>query len=196
METNEYKIIVNNRNATAKVFTPYNEAFVQKIRTLDAVWDKLLRCWWISAANVDGARQAMMEVFGRDDIHDPNALTLKLTFSGDWGAFRSDCVLFGKILSRASSRSSGGFAGKDVTYLSGKPESGGSTKNWCSIVPAGAVIQLNNVPRDLLRKESVPPMATVEVLSDPRTPKEILLEEKSRLEARLAEIEALLSATT
>lgn len=197
MDNNQLKITLNGHNATAQVFTPYHKAFIPKMKALGAVWDKPFRCWWINSSNIDAVREAMREVFGQDDTAGSNTLTLKLTFSEDWGIFRNDCTLFGKVLSHASSRNSGGAAGEDVTYLSGRPESGGSIKNWCSIVPAKAVIRLDNVPEVLLSAETIPPMATVEILTCPSgTNREVLLEERSRLEARLAELNALLSATT
>lgn len=185
------KITINGHNATAQVFTPFNESFVAKMKALDGIWDKPLRCWWVGISKIPNVRAAMREVFGSDDTSSAKSVTLRLTFSEDYGVFRQDATLYGKTLSHATSHNSGGTPGEDVQYLAGRAESGGSSKNWCSIVPSGSVIQLYNVPAHLLDTSTIPPMVAVEVCRIDVN-RDALLKERTRLMARIEEIDKLL----
>lgn len=69
--------------------------------------------------------------------------------------------------------------------------SGGSVKNWESIVEKGSVVILSNVNKNIYEKESTEYDITVEVL-ETEINKQELLSEKERLLKRVAEIDKLL----
>lgn len=188
---NTLKIIRKGENVL--VFTPYNEGFVAQMRNLKGFWDYEQQCWWLNAGKIPAIRSAMRDHFGADDTGDTETTTVWLTFRESKGSFRSDYCLLGKVLCHATSRNGGGTPGEDVYYLSGKPESGGSIKNWSSIVPAGSVIRLSNVPWALLDSLDLPPDIDIEYHGNDPVDKEALLEERARLTARIEEIDKLLT---
>lgn len=188
----ELKIL--RKGKFAQVYTPYNKDFVVEMQGLQGTWNRLDLCWWVHYSKIGAVRVAMRKVFGTDDISGSDTLSLKLIFSEQKGAFRSDYTLFGKTLSHATSLTSGGTAGADVRYLEKKPESGGSVKNWCSVVPAGSIIVLEDVSRDVLESTTVPDGITIEYLiTTPQIPdRAALLQEREQLAKRLEEIDRLL----
>ena len=81
--------------------------------------------------------------------------------------------------------------GDDVAFVNGAPQSGGSVKYWLTIIPAGSVVVIKNVPVTLVGAE-LPTGA--EIISDVDSKREALLARKAELEAALADINNQLAA--
>lgn len=175
--------------------TPYNPEFVSAIKAIGgARWDANRREWRVPAACVDQAREIMRRVYGECDLADDvRRVTVNITFDEKvYSDDRQALIIFGKHIARAYGRDSGASVGDDVSFLSGKPTSGGSRANYYAIVPAGAVAQLRNVPETLL-SEKLPDGVRYEIVPDTTPPdRAVLLAEKERLLARLAEIDKLI----
>lgn len=175
----------------AYLSTPYNAEFVRRIRNVSgAKWDPTRIAWCIDAAAVDDARAIMRDVYGEDDQTSGKKVKVKLHFSQRTYAYHGSITIYGKTLSRASSRDSGARSGDDVSFVAGSPESGGSMKNWASVVPQGAIVILHNVPESMLSEE-LPDGVTMEIM-DTGIDRDALTAEKARLLARIAEIDKLL----
>lgn len=188
----EMSYIVEASAGSARIFTPYDKRFVSSMKRMGGSWNKEGRYWEISFRMLEQARQAMREIFGTDDLGNRELVTVTLRFQDTKGTFRGDHVMYGKVLSHATAWNSGGTAGSDVTYQESAPESGGSSKNWCSVVPKGAVVELANVPKELLRK---PPEAGVFVMTvsgNVQPDRESLLRERETLMRRVADIDTAL----
>ena len=158
------------------------------------MWDSSEKCWVIPVDAVDACRDIMRGVYGRCDIQDIDSIKtvkLKLTFNEDFETLHSDVILFGKTLCHACGRDSGGKPGEDVVYLNGEPSSGGSVKNWCSVVPKGAVVMLSNVPEKFWREYIQSDNLTVEIVNEVPD-KDKLLDERAKLITRVAEIDKIL----
>lgn len=183
-------------DTSAYIDTPYNREFVSQIKTIGgARWDSARRVWKIPAACVDQARAIMRRVFGECDLPDESRrVTVKLTFNENVASDkRSSISIFGKQIARAFGRDSGAVVGEDVSFIEGKPTSGGSRANWLTYIPAGCVALLRNVPEGILA-EGLPDGVTYEIVPDEPAPnREALLSEKQRLLARIAEIDKLLA---
>lgn len=178
----------------AALYTPYNDEFVSKVKNIGGKWNGLKKAWVIDKEAVDVAREIMLDVYGYNDVTANVTVNLMLTVGeGGLSEDRRSVVLFGKTLSRAYGRDTGGHAGDDVYYLSGGPSSGGSAKNWESTVKAGSRIKLAQVNQQVYERElpNVPDNVTVEILKQ-NNPKAALRQEKERLLARLDEINRLL----
>jgi hypothetical protein len=137
----------------AKVYTPYNSAFVRRVKNIGgARWDG--EYWIIPAHAVGICRQYMRDIYGRCDLKSEagKSLRLKVTFKEDKEEWHDDVILFGKTVCHAWDRDSGGRAGDDVAYIKGRPSSGGSKKNWTSAVLAGTEVILADVPEKLYRE--------------------------------------------
>lgn len=179
----------------ADSYTPYNKDFVFKIKRGigGAKWNASLKCWSVPSDCVDAVRDIMKEVYGHDDTGGPaETVSIRLRFEEEFAECHGDVTLFGRCLSHAYGRDSGATCGSGVNYIKGYPKSGGSMKNWCSVVPAGAEIFLKNVPKILY--ESYQPIKNIIVdLEGTEINADSLLAEKERLNARIAEIDKLLA---
>lgn len=196
----EKQLKITHKGNTIQIESPYNPKFRDKMIELDGIWDKPNQCWWLNVKKIQAVREAMKAVFGAADVEERSLRSLKLTFVESDGAYKTDYILFGKVLSHATSLTSGGIAGADVTYLSGQPESGGSVKNWCSVIPAGSVIRLDNVKEQLIESQKLPSCVRVDyIIPDEKLDRAALEKEKSeltgkirQLQTRLARVEQLL----
>ena len=188
------KITVTTEAETAYLSTPYNANFVAAIKRIGgARWDRDRRVWAIPAEAIDQAREIMRRVYGEDDR--PSAepsVSVKLTFSDRICEWRAPVTILGKTIASAWGRDSGARVGDDVAFVEGRPESGGSMKNWYSVVPAGCVVVLHNVPQAALQME-LPEGVTAEVMQPATIDRAALEAERERLLARLAEIDQLLA---
>lgn len=194
------KITVKIEDRKARLYTPFSSEFVSSIKKIGgAKWNSNARCWEVPAEALDSARKIMKAVYGYTDLPDNGKLLkLRLTFKIEVSEVRASVVYFGKTIATAWGRDSGARCGEDVVFEEKNPTSGGSMRNWRSIVAARSVVILRNVPECLYRSEIEKIDAddvTVELLGEeaPTISKEALLEEKERLAARLAEIEAQLA---
>lgn len=185
-------IKIEVKDGVANVYTPYNPDFVKKIKGIGgAKWNGPQKCWTIPQTAIEAAREIMTNIYGYSDIKENETISLKVTFNEAVYGSCSDVLLFGKILSHAYGRNSGAKVGDDVAYISGGATSGGSAKNWNSIVKKGSVAILTNVNKSVYEKAEIEYDITVEVL-ETKVNKKSLLEEKERLLKRIAEIEKLL----
>ena len=76
--------------------------------------------------------------------------------------------------------------------VEGQPESGGSVKNWTSVVPQGSIVVLHNVPTAMLA-QPLPAGVRVERLENQKINRDALIAEKQRLLERIAEIDNLVA---
>lgn len=105
-----------------------------------------------------------------------------------------DVILFGKILSHATGRDSGAHPGSDVAYIHGSAYSGGSAKNWESVVSEDSEILLHNVNKNLYEEYLENPQEEyeIEVVTD-SIDSAALKQEKERLLKRIKEIDHVLN---
>ncbi|MBD5170045.1 MAG: hypothetical protein HDT20_08025 [Oscillibacter sp.] len=179
-------------NGKASISTPYHSEFVRKIkRCANAKWDPEHNVWVVDAKYVPAVRQIMCDVYGESDIPESKRYDVKLTFHKSVYSICDGVFFFGKCVARAYGRDSGARVGEGVCYLAGECESGGSVRNWQSIVNKGSVVMLYDVPTTLV--QDAEPVDGVDYEFIERTPdKNALVSEKNSLLARIAEIDALL----
>lgn len=184
---------IRKENGKAKVYTPYNSDFVKAIRQVGgAKWNPADKCWETPESAVDAIRRIMTKVYGHSDISEDETMTLKVTFTEARSTTCDAEQLFGKVLARAFGKTSGAKIGDDVAYISGGATSGGSVKNWQSIVEEGSVAILSNVSKALYEKDKDAEGIVIEIM-DGKPDRAQLLAEKERLLKRLAEIEKMLN---
>ena len=191
---NNIKVIV--KDGRAKVFTPFNHDFVNAIRNVGGrKWDADDKCWTVPEDALPEVRKIMMDVYGETDLPGTcGSVTVKVTFKEEWSERCDDVIIFKKVIASARGRDSGARPGDDVTFLEGKPTSGGSVKNWESVVPAGCVVLLRHVPLTVWEQDKDSEYYTAEIVDEGKDVKrKELEEEKARLLARIAEIDKLLA---
>ena len=183
------KIELNGSKAL--VYSPYNKDFVAQIRSIgNARWDSARKAWSVPAECVDQVREIMVAVYGESDIPAGKKVSVRLTFTKPVYEYCDPVTIYGKTVSKAFGRDTGARPGDDVVFISGKPESGGSAKNWTSVVPRDSVVVLHNVPESKL-SEALPDGVEMELIQS-TVNRAALEEEKARLLARIAEINKLL----
>lgn len=188
-------IEIKIKKGTLLIYTPYNAKFVSAIKKIGgAKWDSENKCWTAPEAFVDAVREIMMEIYGYTDISENESVTLKVVFNEDVKEDRKDVTLFGKILSHASGRDSGAKVGEDVAMIKGNIRSGGSVKNWVSVVEEGSTFILKNVNKNILQKEKdgIKYDVNIDIIDNAKKSKQELLEEKKRLLERIKEIDEML----
>lgn len=179
-------------DGTAKVFTPYNPEFVRRIKTVGrAKWNGSEKCWQVSDQAVEAVREIMMDVYGETDIPDcGEKISVRVTFLEEHDELREAYTLFGKTIASAFGRDSGARTGEEAIFVQGAPRSGGSVKNWRTVIPKDCIVELHNVPKALV-DANTDDRIEIQILES-RIDKTALLAEKERLLKRLAEIEELL----
>lgn len=185
------RIIV--KNGEAYIYTPFHSEFVAKIKRVgSARWDPVCGAWVVNAKYISAVRKIMCDVYGESDIPaEGKRFDVKLTFSKQYHCERDGVFFFGKCLAYARGRDGGAKGGEGVCYLDGSCSSGGSARNWQSIIEEGSVVMVYDVPEVLVQKEK--PVDGVDFEFIERIPdKAALLQEKESLLARVAEIDAIL----
>ena len=195
-EVNMCNIKVTIKDGRASIYTPFNRDFVAAIRNVGGrKWDADDKCWTVPEESLPQVRQIMMNIYGETDL--PNtcgSVTVKVTFKEKYYERRDDVIIFKKVIASARGRDSGARPGDDVTFLEGEPTSGGSMKNWESVVPAGAVVLLRHVPLSVWEQGKDSEYYLAEIVDEGKDVKrKELEEEKARLLARIAEIDKLLA---
>lgn len=190
----EVTIKIEIVDTKAYIYTPYNAEFVKAIKGIGgARWNRDKSAWAIPADCADQAREIMRRVYGEDDRPDcGERVDVRLTFDSSVSEWQSAVTIYGKTISRAYGRDSGARCGDDVAFVEGQPESGGSVKNWTSVVPQGSIVVLHNVPATLL-DQPLPKGVRAERLEERKSNRDALMAEKQRLLERIAEIDNLVA---
>jgi hypothetical protein len=186
--------ITNLGNGKIAVDTPYNPSFVSKIKKAGGKWNASNRTWEVDERSVEAVRAIMREVYGQDDL--PQELvTVKVTI-GDKSLdeWRAPVVLFGRNIASARGRDGGARPGEGVCFEKGGCDSGGSMKNWYTIVSAESVFTIYDVPKLAVEQKLgwKDDFGTFEVVES-GDPLAALRAEKEALLERLAEIEEILN---
>lgn len=176
----------------AAIYTPYNAEFVSRIKLLGGRWNSSEKCWTVAEFKVDDVRSAMRSIYGRDDQPVAETVDVILTFTAEVSVWHAPVTILGRTIATAWGRDSGARMGDDVMFLEGKPESGGSVKNWHTIVPAGSVVKLPELPKTATEECDLPNGVTMQIIGED-IDREALLSEREKLLARLAEIDAILA---
>lgn len=178
------KITVNAGKAS--INSPFNPEFVSRIKSIGGRWDAASKTWTVGENMLTEAREIMRAVYGRDDQQtDVQVTDIRIRFNEEVHCTVGGITMYGKTIAKAWGRDSGARVGDDVAFVEGRPDSGGSAKNWRTIIPEGSVVVIKNVPVSLLG-EPLPEGA--EIVTEADTRKAALLARKAELEAALAAI--------
>ena len=120
----------------------YNALLVEKCRALGGKWDPDARAWVFSGIVSD-------EIEALDEIYNSDPVAVELTAKSELSAWHAPVDFLGFSLARATGRDSGAKLADGVALMSGKIASGGSMKNWATVIRDGSVLRLE-VPRALI----------------------------------------------
>ncbi len=130
-------------NYQIRVKTPFNKEFVTRARNLRGSWDKKTEEWVFDDSIEDYVKSAMMEIYGttgEETVEMVNLVIKDYTES----VFCAPVQLFGRTIARAFGRDSGAKLGAGIVFISGDYTSGGSVKNWKTLVDG--TFEIQNVP--------------------------------------------------
>lgn len=186
--------IANVSGGRIAIETPYNPEFVERVKVMGGRWDREERVWVVDERNTEAVRQAMREVYGRDD-RPTTLVSVRVKTTQSFYALRGPVKLFGRVVASAWGRDSGARIGDNVAFTRGQPESGGSVKNWRTVIPEDCVIVIHDVPKAAVAEELNwnGTYGTYEILEPDTVDRKALEEERAALLARLAEIDDLLA---
>lgn len=147
-------ITITTRGKKAYIRSPYVSAFVERIKQIGgARWNPKKHVWVVDVEFLPLVRQLMIEIFGESDVPaEGKRYDIRLTFQTDIVSRPLDGVyFFAKCLAFAYNYGSGARIGDDVRYLSGDCILRGTVDNWVSVVQAGSVVMVYDVPEALIR---------------------------------------------
>jgi hypothetical protein len=188
---------INQDGNNITIDTPYNPAFVERLRAVGAKWDPACKTWRTDARNIEAVRAAMRDAYGCDD-RPAELVSVRVTLTTGLRAWCGPITLFGRTVASASGRDSGARVGDGVCFEEGCPESGGSVKNWRTIIPAGSIFVVHDVPRAAIeqRIDWQEDWGTAEIITTPAVPdRAALAEERAGLLKRVAEIDRALDGS-
>lgn len=129
------------------VRTPHaNVNFNKRIKDMGGRWES--PAWRVDARNAALVRAALKRSYGGDGEGEPDTVSLQCHVEKD--AWHGPVEVAGRVIARAFGRDSGAKLGEGVVRLSGTVKSGGSMKNWETIVDA--VVVIHDCPRKVAEK--------------------------------------------
>jgi hypothetical protein len=192
------KVTITKTPSEVHVQSPYNALFVKGARMLAGKFSGGV--WSFNVRDEDRVRSLCGDVYGSDGVIS-DTCTVRLEMPKGAAASREAIDFYGFSLARAFGRDSGAKISEGIVVLEGGFYSGGSVRNWTTLAQNGTVVLLRDFPRHRAQRivsgeeGSEWPGWTVSI-EDERPPVDIaaLEDEKSRLMARLEEIENTLSS--
>jgi hypothetical protein len=124
--------------------TRYNQNFINSVKRLGGEWDG--KEWVVPEAVQDKLDQLLQKWFGGERI------AVRITAKDRIAESRGAVSFAGFTVARAWSRDSGAKLGDDVAMLEGAIASGGSTKNWLTVVTGGSVFVMSDFPKAVFDK--------------------------------------------
>ena len=126
-----------------EVVSPYNPAAVERFRQLGGRWTG--EVWTFPAALETEVRGVLLSVYGTDGDDGAQSVTLIARAKRGISEYTGPVTCCGKTVARAWGRDSGARVGEGVALLEGRIGSGGSRKNWKTVVEEGSTFKLLNV---------------------------------------------------
>lgn len=138
-------------NNKIEIYTPYNRTFVSKIKRINgAKWSYNKGCWEVDKIEIGVVRKFLMDCYGENDIEFAEKVDIKVKFLQQVEERWKGIELFGRTIAYAYGRDSGAKMGDKVTCISGICTSGGSAKNWTTIICKGAEFIIRDVAKNTI----------------------------------------------
>ncbi|WP_326581695.1 hypothetical protein OIE69_43785 (plasmid) [Actinacidiphila glaucinigra] len=186
--------VISLDNGRVALVSPYNSELPAAARELGGRWDRTARYWHFDARDEQRVRELARDFFGTDGspADEADKVTIRWNIS-NYCQRRGDSELHlgGHRIASRRSRDEDVRLGVGVVLISGGfPGQGGSTKYPALEPLADTVVEIRDLPRALLDNLHRGAYEIVETTVDVAA----LREERERLLARIAEIDATLAA--
>lgn len=191
--------ISKNDDKTISVDCPYHPDTPKLFRNVGGKFDKV---WVFDERDGDRVKNILEDIFGTHDSDSCVKVDVRLAFDEEIYAAKDALYLAGRQIARATGRDSCARIGEGVIVIEGKaPYSGGSAKNWATIVNPGTVLEIRDLPKAAADKLAGSPPSGLTVSIAREAPEqeacvdvEALKLRRAELLSELAEIEALIGA--
>ena len=120
----------------------YFGRFVTKCRNFRGTFKD--GAWYFDDSLTELVKETMVSIFGVDGTTEVERCTLMVKDMTDYEQ-GGPVTVFGRTVAKAFGRDSGAKLGDDIVFISGRYESGGSTKNWRTMI-ANATFMIKNFP--------------------------------------------------
>lgn len=191
------KVQAIRENGKIKMKSGFHPDLAQKAKQLGGKWDGGEKCWIFDERDDEHVKKLYMRIYGDDGETTQNLVDVRITVVEELSECCGAIYACGKILAKAFGRDSGAKVGDGVKLLKGKIDSGGSMKNWRTIIGDGSVFELRDVTERAAKVEFDKYNSEtykVEIIAQCKINLDALTAEKERLLQRLTEIEELLKA--
>lgn len=176
-------------NGKIKVQSDYNREFITRAKTIQGRWNSPY--WVFPEDNKEEVKALLLDVYGEcGGLSDEAPLTVTVEIDCDKYPHISEAVMLGSFaaVKRWHRDREVSFADNVMLVKGGFPESGGSVKNPRVYPDAGTVLRVKDIPMGIYDKIKDLDGVTLYKAPDNST----LIEERNKLLARLAELNALI----
>ena len=126
------------------ILAPYSKKFITRIKGLGGKWAN--PTWLVPLENEQYVRNLLVELFGTDGT-ETDLVSVEVRLPEGLSQLQGPIFLFGKLIASARGRDSGATVERDVALLEGEARSGGSVKNWDTVLTTPTTLVIRNVPR-------------------------------------------------
>ncbi len=188
-------ITVTTENGKTNVRSPYDASFVAKAKTIGGRWDGANKAWQFDSRDENRVRDLCREVFGTDGSPADTAdlVTVRIRAADhELNSNNGGHIQFaGRRLATRPGRDSAVRLAAGVVVVEGAFDgSGGSMRYPVVAADDEVVLEVRDIPRATLSLERED---SYEIIAEKNAADvDVLLSERERLLARLAEIDALL----
>jgi hypothetical protein len=132
------------------VRAPYAERFIREAKALPAKlrgkWDGEAKAWDFPAEAESAVLAICRDVYGDDGVT-ADLVTLRLTWRNEGHSWQAPFYVHGRVVARAFGRRTGAKLGEGVRVVAGGFDSGGTFRDWETVVRKGTVALVANIPR-------------------------------------------------
>lgn len=143
------QITITTTGLATTVKTPFNKDFVREANFLAGKFCFKNREWTFDSRDESTVRQTLKNIFGTDGAN-PKMVDVSVTTTREIHKRCDDITFAGRVIASALGRDSGARPGQSVTFINKKPQSGGSMKNWATIIKEGTHFIIKDVYADAL----------------------------------------------
>ena len=175
-------------NGKIKVQSEYNRDFITRAKSIQGKWNSPY--WVFPEENINELREILLDIYGEcGELADEAPVTVTVDLNLDDYDYGADIKIGGVTVVKRRYRDSDVIYSDNVMLISGGfPSSGGSRQNPRVYPYKGTVIRVKDIPARLYEKIKDMDGVTLYKMPD----KAALIEERDRLLARLAELNALI----
>jgi len=146
------KVTLKEEKGKLVVDAPFCPSFVNAANRLNGDWSPTAKRWYFRPGLRPQVEASLLVNYGCDGVSDPGRVDVRIEALTAHVVDQQPVSIGPVLLATAWGRDTGAKPCDDVAILHGEPRSGGSVKNWKTVVPAGVVFQVSGVYRPLAER--------------------------------------------